>query len=76
MLERTEITVFIPENEVTQQGMRDIILRLQQGHNALECIHEGHPTYLLLHSVLLFSYGELGWHEGLIHVVHGNEHKK
>jgi hypothetical protein len=42
----------------------------------LERINEGHPAYLPLHYVLLFSYGELGWHEGLIHITHGNEHKK
>jgi hypothetical protein len=68
--------MLIPKNEVTQQGMCDIVLRLQQGHNALEHIHEGHPTYLPLYYVFLFPYGKLGWHEGLIHLAYGNEPQK
>jgi hypothetical protein len=34
----------------------------------LECINECHPTYLSLHYVLLFPYGEFGWHSNIPHV--------
>lgn len=40
--------------------MRDIILHFR-GNNELVQINECHPTYLPLHYVLLFLYGELEW---------------
>ncbi|KAG0588920.1 hypothetical protein KC19_2G278400 [Ceratodon purpureus] len=46
---------------------RDIVLRLKGEGHFLERINECHPGYLPLHYVLLFPFGELGWHEGLTH---------
>ncbi|KAG0580812.1 hypothetical protein KC19_4G201500 [Ceratodon purpureus] len=46
---------------------RDIVLRLRGEGHFLERINECHPAYLPLHYVLLFPFGELGWHEGLTH---------
>ncbi|CAG8602047.1 484_t:CDS:2, partial [Diversispora eburnea] len=36
---------------------------------SLQRIHEGHPAYLPLHYVLLFTYGELGWHSEMNHTL-------
>lgn len=44
--------------------MRDIIVRLR-GSDQLMQISECPPTYLPLHYVLLFSFGELGWESEL-----------
>ncbi|KAG0610723.1 hypothetical protein M758_7G086700 [Ceratodon purpureus] len=63
----SEIAVLIPGEEDRPQGTRDIVLRLKGEGHFLERINECHPAYLSLHYVLLFPFGELGWHEGLIH---------
>ncbi|KAG0574270.1 hypothetical protein KC19_VG249600 [Ceratodon purpureus] len=63
----SEIAVLIPGEEDRPQGTRDIVLRLRGEGHFLERINECHPAYLPLHYVLLFPFGELGWHEGLTH---------
>jgi hypothetical protein len=62
-----EIVVLIPQDDERPQGVQDIVLRLRSEGNNLEHINECHPAYLPLHYVLLFPYGELGWHVGLRH---------
>lgn len=63
-----EVAVIIPGDGLMPEAMRDIVLRLR-GDGALQRIHEGHPAYLPLHYVLLFPYGELGWHAELNHTL-------
>ena len=56
-----EIAVLLPDqSNVDGNTYRDIILHLKDG--PLQRISEIHPLYLPLHYVLLFPYGELGWH--------------
>ncbi|XP_058216856.1 uncharacterized protein LOC131327736 [Rhododendron vialii] len=55
-----EIVVIIPGDRTKASGLKDIILHLR-GNNGLMKINECHPAYLLLHYVLLFPQGELGW---------------
>ncbi|CAG8815157.1 8913_t:CDS:1, partial [Gigaspora rosea] len=62
-----EIAIILPGDDYVLERMRDIILRLCGG--PLEGIHEGHPDYLPLYYVLLFPYGELGWHSKLQQIV-------
>lgn len=63
----SEIAVLIPGEEDRPQGTRDIVLRLRGEGHFLERINECHPAYLPLHYVVLFPFGELGWHEDLTH---------
>lgn len=55
-----EIALILPGYGTKASGMRYVIVRLK-GSNALMQINECHPTYLSLHYVCLFPYGELGW---------------
>ncbi|KAG0618503.1 hypothetical protein M758_4G069300 [Ceratodon purpureus] len=63
----SKIAVLIPGEEDPPQGTRDIVLRLRGEGHFLKRINECHPVYLPLHYVLLFPFGELGWHEDLTH---------
>ncbi|KAG0560756.1 hypothetical protein KC19_9G010700 [Ceratodon purpureus] len=63
----SEIGVLMPGEEDRPQGTRDIVLQLRGEGHFLEHVNECHPAYLPLHYVLLFPFGELGWHEGLTH---------
>ena len=69
-----EVAVIIP-GQSNEGDSRDIILSRQpirrrqsddnnnQMHHAnLQRISDGHPAYAPLHFVLLFPYGEPGWH--------------
>ncbi|KAJ7193539.1 hypothetical protein GGX14DRAFT_378904, partial [Mycena pura] len=56
-----EVAVVIPDQNNTDS--RDIILRRHNG--ALLRISDLHPAYTPLYYVLLFPYGENGWHSGL-----------
>ncbi|KAF8875803.1 hypothetical protein CPB84DRAFT_1884462 [Gymnopilus junonius] len=60
-----EVAVIIP-NENTYHDHHDIVLTLcdQEGnyHPVLQCISEGHTAYGPLQYVLLFPFGEPGWH--------------
>ncbi|XP_026417352.1 uncharacterized protein LOC113312830 [Papaver somniferum] len=55
-----EVSVIIPENPSDIKAPRDILLHLKAG-KGFTIINEWHPSYLPLHYVLLFPYGELGW---------------
>jgi hypothetical protein len=57
-----EVAVVLP-GDGTAQEHRDVILRLRD--NKLHRIHEGNIAYCALHYVLLFPYGEDGWHPDL-----------
>ena len=67
-----EVGVILPGENLFQGDHRDIILYLRpqyysNPHNhhdnlQLHQISEGHPAYAPLHYVLLFPYGEPGWH--------------
>ena len=63
-----EVSMILPE-EYGSEGFRDIILarRVIGEHvvNSFTLINPNHALYLLLHYVLLFPYGEPGWHWGM-----------
>jgi hypothetical protein len=58
-----EIAAIIPGDGINADNSRDIILHQVGG--ALQRIYETHPAYTPLHYVLLFPYGECGWHIGI-----------
>lgn len=58
-----EVAVILPGDGSQPTGPRDIILRARGGH--LQRISDTHPAYTPLHYVLLFPYGEDGWHPDL-----------
>ena len=62
-----EIAILIPRKEDHPQRIQDIVFCLRKECHFLERINECHSTYLPLHYVVLFPFGELGWHEDLIH---------
>ncbi|CAG8737820.1 15307_t:CDS:1, partial [Acaulospora morrowiae] len=62
-----EIAVILPGDKLISKVTCDIILRLHG--DPLQQIHEGHPTYLPFHYVLLFSYSELKWSTELHHTI-------
>ena len=58
-----EISIILPGDGSQHHDSRDIILRLRSPDGApLQRISEGHSAYACLHYVLLFPYGEDGWH--------------
>ena len=67
-----EVGVILPEGHDFQGDFRDIILYLRpryysdgsddRQHLQLDRINEGHTAYAPLHYVMLFPYGEAGWH--------------
>ena len=70
-----EVGVILPRENTFQGDHRDIIIHLQpqhyynqqdhRDHIQLHRISEGHPAYAPLHYVILFPYGEPGWHYDL-----------
>jgi hypothetical protein len=60
-----EVAVILPgvDGESPHQSQRDIIL--QQRGGGLQIISDLHPAYVPLYYVLLFPYGENGWHPEL-----------
>ncbi|KAJ3474646.1 hypothetical protein NLI96_g12341 [Meripilus lineatus] len=58
-----EVAVILPGDGTQRVDSRDIILHRRNG--SLQRIRDGHPAYSSLHYVLLFPYGEHGWHWGL-----------
>ena len=50
-------------------------LRAQRDLPLLQ-INEGHPAYAPLHYVILFPYGDHGWHENLRELEPGRQHPK
>jgi len=60
-----EVAVILPgdSGEKTQISRRDIVLQLRAG--GLQTISDLHPAYVPLYYVLLFPYGENGWHPEL-----------
>ena len=61
-----EIAVILPGDGTAPQR-RDIILRTRTADDSLTRIDDGHPAYSPLHYVLLFPYGDPGWHRELYH---------
>ncbi len=55
-----EIAAIIPSDGTDADMTHDIILHRVGG--PLQCISKTHPAYTPLHYVLLFPYGEGGWH--------------
>lgn len=61
-----DIAVILPGDGASMDS-RDIILRLRNPPNQpLQRIYDMHPAYPCLHYVLLFPYGEAGWHYNLM----------
>ncbi|KAJ8457646.1 hypothetical protein ONZ45_g18233 [Pleurotus djamor] len=58
-----EVAVILP-TDASAADKRDIILHCRSG--ALQTISDLHPAYIPLFYVLLFPYGENGWHPGLL----------
>ena len=58
-----EIAIIIPD-EYTDAGCRDIVLA-ERNSNAFTTINPNNAAYMPLHYVLLFPYGEHGWHWAL-----------
>ena len=61
-----EVAVILP-GDGTAPERRDIVLRHRTHENSLTRIDDGHPAYTPLHYVLLFPYGDHGWHRDLYH---------
>ena len=62
-----EVTVIIPD-EFTDASRRDLVLAVREAGQdcpQLHTINVTHPAYMPLHYVLLFPYGDPGWHYGL-----------
>lgn len=57
-----EIAVVVPGDGSQPMESRDIILRLRSPDCPLQRISDGHVAYTSLHYVILFPYGEDGWH--------------
>ncbi len=68
-LSRTnEITIVLLRDGEVPNAFCDIVIRLRGG--ALQHINECHPSYLSLHYVLFFSFGEQRWYPNIIsHVI-------
>jgi len=64
-----EVSMILPE-EYGTAGFRDIVLARRVNEeddtNSFTLIDPNHASYLPLHYVLLFPYGEPGWHWGRI----------
>jgi hypothetical protein len=60
-----EVAVILPgvDGDNTQVSQRDIVLQNRTG--GLQIISDLHPAYVPLYYVLLFPYGENGWHPAL-----------
>ena len=60
-----EVAVILPgvDGDNPQLSERDIVLQNRAG--ALQIISDLHPAYVPLYYVLLFPYGENGWHPAL-----------
>ena len=60
-----EVAVILPgvDGNNTQLSHRDIVLQTRAG--VLQIISDLHPAYIPLYYVLLFPYGENGWHPDL-----------
>lgn len=59
-----EVAAIIPNHLEPESTMRDIILRLRPtplNPSGIQRIHQNNPSYMPLHYVLLFPYGERGW---------------
>ncbi|ELR09216.1 hypothetical protein GMDG_03790 [Pseudogymnoascus destructans 20631-21] len=62
-----EIAAIIPD-ELGTSGPRDLVLAFHNpspGRRYLSKVHVTHASYMPLHYVLLFVFGEYGWHWGL-----------
>jgi hypothetical protein len=62
-----EIAAVIPD-ELGDSGPRDLVLAFRNTSNRrrqLSKVHVTHASYMPLHYVLLFVFGEYGWHWGL-----------
>jgi hypothetical protein len=63
-----EITIVLPRDGEVPNAFCDIVIHLRGG--AIQHINECHPSYLSLHTVLFFSFGELRWYLNIIsHVI-------
>ncbi|RXW11836.1 hypothetical protein EST38_g14019 [Candolleomyces aberdarensis] len=58
-----EVAVIICDSNGEDPSPRDVVLHQRTGH--LSVIHDLHPAYAPLYYVLLFPYGEPGWHPDL-----------
>ncbi|RMZ76301.1 hypothetical protein DV736_g6706, partial [Chaetothyriales sp. CBS 134916] len=70
-----EVAVIIPD-EYGNPSRRDIVLAERGGstdQQRCHCIDVTHAVYMPLHYVLLFPYGDLGWHYGM--QLHGNRQR-
>ena len=62
-----EMAAIIPD-ELDGAGPQDLVLVYRNtldGRRELSKVHVTHPSYMPLHYVLLFVYGEYGWHWGI-----------
>jgi hypothetical protein len=62
-----EVTAIIPD-EYTAASRRDLVLTVREGGQdrpQLHTVDVTHAAYMPLHYVLLFPYGDPGWHYGL-----------
>ena len=66
LLQADQIAAILPGDAENATHGRDIILRLRHGEGGnLQRIYEDSPTYTPLLYVLLFPYGETGFHRGI-----------
>ena len=62
-----EVTAIIP-NKYTAASRRDLVLTVREGGRdrpQIRTVNVTHAAYMPLHYVLLFPYGDPGWHYGL-----------
>jgi hypothetical protein len=63
----SEVAAVVPDVGPGISTARDIwlTLRTPEGGSSLRRLSVCHPSYLPLHYVLLFPYGDPGWHDGM-----------
>src|SRR5450759_1619357 len=59
----SEVAAIIPGDEMEQVDKRDIVVYVNGG--GVCHISDANEAYIPLHFVLLFPYGEAGWHPGI-----------
>lgn len=62
-----QMKIILHGDREVPNALCDIVIQLRRGE--LHHINERHLSYLPLHYVLIFSYGELRWHLNISHVI-------
>jgi hypothetical protein len=68
LFQTNEITIVLPRDGEVPNAFCDVVILLKG--SALQHTNKCHPSYLSLHYVFFFSFGELRWYPNIIsHVI-------